>query len=191
MLSTCVNTLTWAFQLRPTINVFLDNFLVLLISVSLAIGFCILILFHRNVFVIAPVIMVMGFIDLYGNSTLASGMQAIAQNIIIDGNEPTPPQAIWFDYYLANWQLQRIQFYMVVAMIALLLSFMSLAKYLDTEKVELMQAGTAKNIVTGVIRNNSINSLTAKLLIVGIICFNETVMWSWRIERETACLKLS
>jgi hypothetical protein len=157
----------------------------LLAGLGLSIGFIILLLFHRNLFVIVPAIFLIGYIDMYGNNTLSKAMQQILVNITMAGREPTGGEKTWIYYYIQKDHIARISLYLVISFLGVILYSLSKLRYLKPDVTDDTRPNEALLWITDKSRHYWLGlECFAKLVVALAILLNEFFMFSWRAERE-------
>ena len=161
-----------------------------MLAFAFSVLFSLLVLTHRNLFFSFPIVMALGFSDLFGNLRLISGMQLILQNRLAAGGTLSGAERVWFEYYLENPQLLRIATYMAIAFVGFLVFLPSRVRYLKAQfladslhrgipiKMEFFQQRWLRFEVFG------------KLTFAAAIIYNEVTIGLWRYSREVALAAL-
>lgn len=152
-----------------------------LLAFSFSVFFALLIITHRNLYLSFPIVMVLGFSDLYGNLDIITGMQHIIQQHNISGTEISEPEKIWISYYLVNPQLIRIAGYMIICYVGFSIFLLSRYRCQTTEHEASDFSKKVSNFST---QHRIALEVIGKIVFVSALLINEITIWSWRYDRE-------
>ena len=155
-----------------------------LLAFTFSVFFALLIITHRNLYLSFPIIMILGFSDLYGNLEIITGMQHIIQQHSIAGTDISKPEKIWISYYLANPQLIRIAIYMIVCYVGFSIFLLSRYRYQAIEDEDQRNNDLLKKFDRISKKHRISLEMLGKIVFISALLINEITIWSWRYDRE-------
>lgn len=160
-----------------------------LLALAFSICFSLLIITHRNLFLAFPIVMLLGFSDLFGNLNLMTGMQEIVTKHLEAQTSPSEPARIWIAYYLSNNHFLRIAVYMLITYGGFMIFLASRIGAYSPEPGGPKQPGLGPSTLAFFKRNRISLEIVGKLVFVAALILNEVVIWGWRIDRERKFIK--
>lgn len=155
-----------------------------LLAFAFSISFALLIITHRNLFLSFPIVMILGYSDLYGNLNLMTGMQYIVSEHQKAGTIPSEPARIWIAYYLANEHLIRIAMYMLISYAGFMIFLAGRIGTTVPQAVSAAKKDTAAKAKEFLRKHSIPLEVMGKIVFISALLINEVTIWTWRYERE-------
>lgn len=154
-------------------------------AIGLAIGFGLLLVFHRYPLVVIILIFGVAIGDWSGNSLLIQSMQEFAseQNGF---HNLLPGQKIWYVYYVFGDHLSRISIYVAIGFMALFIFMLSCIGYI---KVDALESNFGRSFASALRKASSWRIFfgsVARICIVSAILINGYWIWNIRLDREAS-----
>lgn len=146
--------------------------------------FALIVIFYRNIFICAILVLIIGVSDIYGNQSMAKAMQIIQGKIIAGGQKIDSIEAIWIWYYLELPHPQRISIYMLLAGFSLIFYLISKLRSMKVEDIKAEFGRSSRDAIEVLRQNWVVFDISAKALLVIAVLLNEYLIYSWRYERE-------